>query len=193
MKSVLTDGNVKVGQALLHHPRFVANILPLLGLRNPLKPRARTAISTAQHRHRVLAHHGLKPVRQIQHGGFSELHVAHDQCSSAALAGQDPASKICAGCARCAQIAASGNQIDRSTEPEGREGWSCPDGSHRETGGTYLRVHGERLEGTGHGIGSRLGHRVIWQSRMTTWACLWAAPRRGAESLGQFGLHRGRG
>ena len=94
MESVLTDGNVKVGEVALHHPGFVADILPLFGLGDPLKSRAHTTISTAQHPHRVLAHHGLKPVRQIQHmRGFtcaSELHVAHDQCGQrAALAGQD--------------------------------------------------------------------------------------------------------
>lgn len=94
MNSVLANGNMKTWHAALHHPRFVADVLPLLGHANPLKPFSRTAISTAQHPHRVLADHGLKPLCQIQNmrsfASAPELHVAHHQRRKcAALAGQD--------------------------------------------------------------------------------------------------------
>ena len=155
--AVRPHGDGRRGQEGLHHPGLVADLLPRRGLGDPLKVLGRAAVPAAKDADGAVAEEGFEATGEVQDvrgfAGAAELGVAHDEGWEGAGLGFEKAEVV-------KEVAKGEDQ-----RPEGGE-WKEPRADPSRavargagTGGVgcragklgwnvYLRVHGERLEGT---------------------------------------------
>ena len=155
--AVRSDGDGRRGQEGLHHPGLVADLLPRRGLGDPLKVLGRAAVPAAEDADGAGAQEGFEAPGKVQDvRGFAcaaELGVADDEGGKGTGLGCQKAEVVEEVAKGEDQRPEGGEWKEPRTNPgravarsAGAGGVGCRTG--KLGWNVYLRVHGERLEGT---------------------------------------------